>query len=142
MRLNDKLIRKNCPACGGEITLGTSALNKKINCPKCRQTVVIANGAHSSAAKLPSKKTVPKEKRNGHGGTAGTSPDAPGEQRIFIQRLHDREETPGLERYGAPLTEKKAVVYCICNGVLKKCRDCDSCCVQSDCPVHADAPAY
>lgn len=137
MRLNDKLIRENCPACGGEITLEASSLDKKINCPRCRQTVIIPNG-HPAPKKNSSKKAMPKEKRNGGHPPLEKAPAALEELRISIQRRNDAKETPPPAEYEAPLSEKRAVVYCICNGVLKRCTGSSACCVKDTFCVYAD----
>lgn len=149
MRLNDKLIRKNCPSCGGEITLESSSLDKKINCPKCRQTVVIPNGHHTPPKPAPSKKRKPAEKRNGGHALreetpptplAPTMPAPPEKLRVSIQRRDSAKaesRQPAVEVTAEP-GDKRAIVYCICNGVLKRCHGDCACCVKPEFCVYAD----
>ena len=110
MRTSDKLIRQKCPACNAAITLGSSTLNKKIHCPKCRQLVIIPSA------------TIPREEEK----TAVVD--------IAFQRIEAPEtnETtlPAKSRFpleNVPVaiqepkdTAQKPVVYCLCNGVLKR----------------------
>lgn len=145
MRLNDKLIRKNCPSCGGEITLEASSLDKKINCPRCRQTVVIPNGRHAPLKPAP-KKQKPAEKQNGgstppeHTLQAPAMPAQLGEMRVSIQRrsvAKGSQQQAAVEVAGTP-ADKRAIVYCICNGVLKRCTGDSACCVKPEFCVYAD----
>jgi hypothetical protein len=132
MRLKDKLIRKNCPACDEEITLGSSSLNRKINCPKCRQTVIIPDGGAPippvQEEKPSPKKAVPKEKRTDRPLPAQAPATAMPEPRITIQSFHPGEETPAPMESGATDSRKKDVLYCLCNGRLRKCADAEACC--------------
>jgi ribosomal protein S27E len=157
MRLKDKLIRRNCPVCEEEITLGTSALNKKINCPKCRQTVIIPDGGEASAAPVPQKTTLkkaaPKEKRRvrpipvreavAREATVREIPPTVPEPRISIECFRaveaapfsqppvpqDPELTEPMEPMEAiaPESRKHDVVYCLCHGQLTKRRDSAVC---------------
>lgn len=147
MRLNDKLIRKNCPSCGVEITLGASALNKKISCPKCRQTVIIANGGHETDVKPSPLKAAAKQKRSASPAPKEKFPLVQEEIRISLRRRDDAGETgeieaPGLGEFEEHVPEQKTVVYCICNGVLKKCMDSRNCCVKAAFCVYADVPEF
>ncbi|HWB61789.1 MAG TPA: hypothetical protein VG733_20065 [Chthoniobacteraceae bacterium] len=180
MRLNDKLIRKLCPSCGGEVTLEVRALDRKINCPKCHGTVVIPSGddqpADVAKIKASSKKSVAK-KRNGRHDQPEAGPIAPSaplgpmtpiaplaaasvftmpklapaqppeleELRISIQRRDpggeasgEVEEIPGFHENEEPASSQRAVVYCICNGVLKRCEGGAACCVKDGFCVYAD----
>ena len=95
MRLKDKLIRRNCPVCEEEITLGTSSLNKKINCPKCRQTVIIPDGGAPAPEKPAAKKTAPREKRRARPAPSiRDSPEALPEPRIIIESFRAGEAPP------------------------------------------------
>ena len=137
MRLNDKLIRRNCPACDGEITLETSALDKKITCPRCRETVVIASGI--AVPSQPSKKRpAAKRKREEEHFSSEKAPASLEELRISIQRHGEGEEAPSPVVYESPAPDKSAVVYCICNGVLKRCSGDNTCCVKHEFCVLAD----
>ena len=74
MRPTDKLIHQNCPACHAEITLGSSSLNKKIHCPKCRNVVIIPAGARlETVAMLPTPDDQEEVSRPKNGGKAQTS---------------------------------------------------------------------
>ena len=145
MRLKDKLIRKNCPSCGEEIALGTSALNKKINCPKCRQTVVIPNGDHAPQEKPSPQKTLAKENGNGRRPATVKEPPVVLEEPLrSIQRSYTLEEIPGSDAgtEDGQVSEKRGVVYCLCNGKLTQRKDGNACSsAPADCCIHSNQPA-
>jgi hypothetical protein len=108
MRANDKLIRQNCPACHAEITLGSSSLNKKIHCPKCRNVVIIpagVTGLEIPVAVAPARAIEAPE----------MEPPAPEP----VQNRTPLHDIPAIEDE-AHEPEKEPVIYCLCNGVLKR----------------------
>ena|ERR1700677_2543518 len=158
MRLKDKLIRKNCPACDSEITLGTSSLNKKINCPKCLQTVVIPNDAEAAHEKPAPKKAVAKEKQIDEKPAARSAPakeppaareepqiefhiETRAEQRSSFQSRITVEEIHGKpEPVVAQVPEKRDVIYCLCGGTLRKCTERTACCCTPAVCIFDESP--
>lgn len=104
----DFLIRKECPSCGVEINLDSSTLDKKIRCPKCRRTVVISSDV-SVLDNPASKMAVPPRVKNGQ--TENTEPSIPG-NRLAGTMPHANGKTLG--------DKNGWVVYCLCNGIIKK----------------------
>jgi len=135
VRLNEKLIRDSCPSCGAEITLEAGSLGKKITCPKCRQSVVISNSPQPAAPKS-ARKAAPKGPRNGGHQGAREKPHAGAAEPRVPQPQRS-------EQGGWPAAGKRSIVYCICNGMLRKCDATSACCCyQSDGCVYADTPLY
>lgn len=58
MQVADAQIHSPCPACGARVTLASSALNRKIRCPKCRQIVVV--NETSGPVEIARKKEAPR----------------------------------------------------------------------------------
>ena len=112
MRSSDKLIRQPCPSCHAEITLGRSSLNKKIKCPKCRQAVIIPDEAPAFVEYVPAQSVAARTN------TFPLSQEAvlPAETLPLPQNRYSPEEIPGQQQDG----EKEPIVYCLCNGVLKR----------------------
>jgi len=109
MRASDKLIRQKCPACDAAITLSSSTLNKKIHCPKCRQLVIIPSEA------------APEEEKPAVVEIAFQRNEAPevDETPLPAMNRFPAEKKPiAFEEMHDPV--KKPVVYCLCNGVLKR----------------------
>ncbi len=101
--------------------------------------MVIVSGEPAPAKPSP-KKSTPKRKRDEAHFSPDSSEKAPAsldELRISIQRLSAEEETahPPVV-YESSTPEKQAVVYCICNGVLKRCLE-KACCVKQEFRVFA-----
>lgn len=111
MRSSDKLIRQKCPACLAEITLGNSSLDKKIQCPRCRQAVVISSD-HPVATAHVSNRENGAQARSIHE-TAMPAETLP------VHGRHPGEDTRAQHEQPDE-NEKEPVIYCLCNGVLKK----------------------
>ncbi|MGB8352402.1 MAG: hypothetical protein WCD79_00790 [Chthoniobacteraceae bacterium] len=113
MRSSDKLIRQPCPSCHAEITLGRSSLNKKIKCPKCRQAVIIPDEVPAFVEYVPEQTAA-----------ARTSAFPLPQQTALVveplplpQNRYSPEEIPAGQQQDG---EKEPIVYCLCNGVLKR----------------------
>ena len=113
MRSSDKLIRQQCPSCRAEITLGRSSLNKKIQCPKCRQAVVIHEEAPAFVAHVPEHETTIRST----GFHLSQETALPVETPPLPQNRYSPEETAAGQQQDG---ERETIVYCLCNGVLKK----------------------
>jgi len=111
MRSSDKLIRQKCPACRAEITLGSSSLNKKIQCPKCRQAVIIGGGAPVPQEPVPAS----------HAAIRSSEFHLSRETATPVEPLPVQSRYPAQEIHSHPRDdEKEPVVYCLCNGVIKR----------------------
>ena len=44
------ILEQSCPACGGRFTVGSAGRKKKVQCPQCREVVLLNGTAHAEAA--------------------------------------------------------------------------------------------
>jgi uncharacterized protein YbaR (Trm112 family) len=114
MRSSDKLIRHQCPACRAEITLGRSSLNKKIQCPKCRQAVVIHEEAPAFVAHVPDHATTIRS--SGFHLSQETTLPVETQPVMQTRRSPETQVAAGQQED----TGREPIVYCLCNGVLKR----------------------
>lgn len=130
MPQKDKLIRGKCPLCSAKITLVSSALDKKIHCPKCRQAVVISNGENSAAitpqavaasVSVPAAPPAPRRRESKTQSPLLSLPVAAGPDsgdRFGPEPSENAIPSPGDR--GFRTSDRSPVIYCICKGVIKK----------------------
>ena len=50
LKTSAPILEQSCPACGGRFTIGSAGRKKKVQCPQCREVVLLNGTAHAEAA--------------------------------------------------------------------------------------------
>ena len=50
MKTSAPILEQSCPACGGRFTIGSAGRKKKVQCPQCREIVLLNGTVHAEAA--------------------------------------------------------------------------------------------